>query len=78
MLQGWSKDPEKSLCAHNGKEFDYPYICRRMIINSIAIPEALKIAYGSAFHNQVVSSAVRSGVGGLVSAALLMLVPTGE
>lgn len=44
MLQGWSKDPEKSLCAHNGKEFDYPYICRRMIINSIPIPEALKIA----------------------------------
>src|SRR5690554_6224625 len=21
------------LCAHNGKEFDYPYLCRRMLIN---------------------------------------------
>lgn len=42
---------------------------------SYTSPEALKIAYGSAFHNQVVSSAVRSGVGGLVAAALLMLVP---
>jgi uncharacterized protein YprB with RNaseH-like and TPR domain len=44
MMQKWSGDADKFLCAHNGKEFDYPYICRRMIINSIAIPEALKIA----------------------------------
>ena len=44
MLQKWSGDAEKYLCAHNGKEFDYPYICRRMIINGIDIPEALKIA----------------------------------
>ncbi len=44
MLKKWSGDPNKSLCAHNGKEFDYPYICRRMIINGIAIPEALQIA----------------------------------
>lgn len=29
------------LCAHNGKEFDYPYLCRRMLINGIQIPEAL-------------------------------------
>ena len=44
MLQKWSGDAEKYLCAHNGKEFDYPYICRRMVINGIEIPEALKIA----------------------------------
>lgn len=29
------------LCAHNGKEFDFPYIARRMIINGIIIPEIL-------------------------------------
>jgi len=29
------------LCAHNGKEFDYPYIARRMIINGINIPAIL-------------------------------------
>ena len=29
------------LCAHNGKEFDYPYIARRMIINSMRIPDIL-------------------------------------
>jgi hypothetical protein len=44
MLKKWSGDSDKFLCAHNGKEFDYPYICRRMIINSVEIPEALKIA----------------------------------
>ena len=44
MLQGWSGSADKFLCAHNGKEFDYPYLCRRMIINGIEIPEALKIS----------------------------------
>lgn len=32
------------LCAHNGKEFDYPYISRRMIINGIKLPAILNIA----------------------------------
>lgn len=31
------------LCAHNGKEFDYPYLCRRMLVNGIALPVALNI-----------------------------------
>ena len=44
MLQKWSGESDKFLCAHNGKEFDYPYLCRRMIINGIEIPEALKIS----------------------------------
>src|SRR5688572_23088393 len=42
-LKKWSGEAEKFLCAHNGKEFDYPYICRRMVINGISIPEALQI-----------------------------------
>ena len=29
------------LCAHNGKEFDFPYIARRMIINRINLPKKL-------------------------------------
>ena len=32
------------LCAHNGKEFDFPYICRRMLINGLKIPSQLDIA----------------------------------
>ena len=31
------------LCAHNGKEFDFPYIARRMIINRIEIPYKLNL-----------------------------------
>lgn len=32
------------LCGHNSKEFDIPYICRRMLINGIALPSILQIA----------------------------------
>ncbi|MCK8523139.1 3'-5' exonuclease [Aquimarina sp. D1M17] len=31
------------LCAHNGKEFDFPYIARRMIIHNIALPYKLNL-----------------------------------
>lgn len=41
MLNKFSKNRETILCAHNGKEFDYPFIARRMIINSMTIPEIL-------------------------------------
>lgn len=32
------------LCGHNIKEFDIPYICRRMIVNRISIPPILNVA----------------------------------
>ena len=34
----------KYFCAHNGKEFDYPFIARRMLINGISLPPALDIS----------------------------------
>lgn len=33
-----------NLCAHNGKEFDFPYIARRMMINGIEIPKILDVS----------------------------------
>ncbi len=33
----------KLLCAHNGKEFDFPFIARRMIVHQIALPEKLNL-----------------------------------
>ncbi len=33
--------PEHKLCAHNGKEFDFPYLSRRMIIQGIPVPDIL-------------------------------------
>ena len=41
MLNNWVTGEQKFLCAHNGKEFDFPYLCRRMIINNLTIPETL-------------------------------------
>jgi len=41
MLLKFSRNREALLCAHNGKEFDYPYIARRMIINRMIIPDIL-------------------------------------
>lgn len=35
--------PNKLFCAHNGKEFDFPYISRRMIINGVEIPQKLQL-----------------------------------
>lgn len=31
------------LCAHNGKEFDFPYLARRMMIQQIELPKILQI-----------------------------------
>jgi 3'-5' exonuclease len=36
--------PTTRLCAHNGKEFDFPYICRRALINGLPIPSVLNVA----------------------------------
>ncbi len=36
--------PNLLLCAHNGKEFDFPYLCRRMLVKGIEIPHQLQIA----------------------------------
>ncbi len=44
MLKKWSANEQKFLCAHNGKEFDFPYLCRRLIINDISIPSILNIS----------------------------------
>lgn len=41
MLNNFSSGRDPLLCAHNGKEFDYPYIARRMLINGLTIPGAL-------------------------------------
>lgn len=32
------------LCGHNAKEFDFPYIARRMLINHVKLPKILNLA----------------------------------
>jgi len=43
LLISHFSDPKHLLCAHNGKEFDFPYIARRMIINQIELPYKLNL-----------------------------------
>jgi uncharacterized protein YprB with RNaseH-like and TPR domain len=44
LLDDHYNTPYHILCGHNSKEFDIPYICRRMLINGIALPSILQIA----------------------------------
>jgi 3'-5' exonuclease len=44
MLNKYYNSPDKVLCAHNGKEFDFPYMARRMLINGLQIPDILNSA----------------------------------
>jgi 3'-5' exonuclease len=43
MLSKASGKKFQFLCAHNGKEFDYPYIIRRMLINGVTVPALLDL-----------------------------------
>ena len=44
LLETRTNHPFRVLCAHNGKEFDFPYLCRRMLIQGIRLPQMLDIA----------------------------------
>ncbi|NND61626.1 MAG: 3'-5' exonuclease [Flavobacteriaceae bacterium] len=43
LLETHFNRPHHLLCAHNGKEFDFPYIARRMIVKGIDIPFKLNL-----------------------------------
>lgn len=44
LLNDKYNTPYHILCGHNAKEFDFPYICRRLLINGIKLPNILDIA----------------------------------
>ena len=48
LLEAFSSMLDKlygySLCAHNGKEFDFPFISRRCLVNDIPIPKILDVS----------------------------------
>jgi DNA polymerase elongation subunit (family B) len=43
LLNNHFNQPQHVLCGHNAKEFDIPFLARRMIINNIAIPDKLNL-----------------------------------
>lgn len=44
LLNKFGSKKGSMLCAHNGKEFDFPYIARRMLVNGIKLPALLDVA----------------------------------
>ncbi len=44
MLKAWDPVGNKQLCGHNLKEFDVPYIARRMLVNGLKLPSSINIA----------------------------------
>lgn len=44
LLNKHYNTPKHILCAHNGKEFDFPYLCRRMLVNRVKIPAILDLS----------------------------------
>lgn len=43
-LDGFHRAGKNRLCAHNGQEFDFPYIARRALVNNLTLPKMLDIA----------------------------------
>ena len=43
-LEKFARSGKHKLCAHNGQEFDYPYIARRAIVHGLELPRILDIA----------------------------------
>jgi 3'-5' exonuclease len=43
-LEKFEKAGKKRLCAHNGQEFDFPWISRRMLVHGLELPKVLDIA----------------------------------
>ena len=43
-LDGFARKGKRRLCAHNGQEFDFPYISRRALVNNLTLPRVLDIA----------------------------------
>lgn len=43
MLQNKFSSSNTWLCGHNGKEFDFPYLCRRMLVHQIPLPPQLNV-----------------------------------
>lgn len=46
MLDQFLNGPTRQVCAHNGKEFDLPFLGRRYLINGLPLPEILKDVQG--------------------------------
>jgi predicted PolB exonuclease-like 3'-5' exonuclease len=44
MLELFGHPREVNICGHNIREFDIPYICRRLLINDLPLPDLLDVS----------------------------------
>jgi hypothetical protein len=44
MLSKFGRSENRFLCGHNAKEFDFPYMARRMLIQEVPLPDMLDLA----------------------------------
>ena len=44
LLNSYYNSPDFMFCAHNGKEFDIPFLCRRILINEKKMPNILNVS----------------------------------
>lgn len=56
LLNKHFSGPAHRLCAHNGKEFDFPWIARRMVVHNIPLPALLDIAGKKPWENQLLDT----------------------
>ncbi len=50
--KNYNNSAKHLLCAHNGIEFDFPYIARRMLINEVALPALLDVSGTKSWDNK--------------------------
>lgn len=43
IVKTYFNKAEHVFCAHNGKEFDYPFLSRRMVVNGVAFPKNFQL-----------------------------------
>ena len=43
LIEDYFNSPKHRLCGHNAKEFDFPFIARRMLIHQISLPKTLQL-----------------------------------
>lgn len=43
VLNKFTQKHGRNICAHNGKEFDFPFLARRYVINGLEIPHVLQV-----------------------------------
>lgn len=56
LLNKHYNSTEHQLCAHNGKEFDFPFLARRMLVNKIKVPFILDVGGKKPWENTLLDT----------------------